>query len=276
MVIKTEVWRRSIPYVQDKVESFILPKLSIKKITIVGSGTTVDCTSTATAHVSLHGIQMKLNNRLFLNIQGDQDPSEEAFHLTLLEEFYKQKHHVAHPNSHWVLEFPTPLPIGGTIELILLMASAAEMGCVSSDAQPYISSFDIILEYDEGYKGKIVIPHISSDKYDTAALSGHLFKYIPPLPKPLRAVIMVTETGDAIDATAYDRLTVKTPEKVYFDGSFAELEAAQESRSKFALTTGYYIMQFPGGIKVQANTLLFDFYNASASNEDVHFLYICY
>lgn len=276
MVKKTEVWRRSIPYVQDKIESFILPKLPITKITIVGSGTTVNCTSTATAHINLHGLQMKIDNRLFLNVQGDQDADEAAFHLTLLEEFYKQKHHVAHPDSHWVIEFPSPLPINANIELILLMASAAQNGCVSSDAQPYIASYDITLEYEDGFKGTHIVPFITSDKFDTAALTDHLYKYIPPMPKPLRAVIMVTETGDAISASAYDRLTVKTPTKIYFDGSMAELEAEQEGRSKYALTTGYYIVQFPGGIKVEANTLLFDFYNAAASNEDVHFLYICY
>lgn len=277
MAKKIEVLRRGIPYTFDKILSIILPKLHITKIFITCSGILKDCTSTATAYISLHGLEMKINNKLFVNLHGRQAVTEESFIWAMYEEFYKQKHHVSFPNDHWEIEFPTPLPINATIELILLMSSSVELGCTDADAQQLIETFDISIEYDDAYVGKSLIPYIwGDDEWDTVATSGDHYKYIPPLPKPLRAVIIATETGDALSNSGYDRLTVRTPEKVYFDGAMSELKALQEGRSKFAQGTGLYIVQFKGGIKVDANTLLFNFYKTTGSNENLHLMYICY
>lgn len=275
MVKKIEVWRKNIRWESGKKEGYILPDLPITKVIIQGTET-VDCTSTSTGENELSTIQMRINNKIFINLQGDHHDAEPATILDILEEFYKQKHRVSHPARQWVLEFPTPLPPKAKIELILGMADYGQVACGSDDAQPFDYTFDIILEFDEGYVGKHIIPYIASDKIDTVAQSGHIYKYIPPMPKPLRAIILGAETGDAFSDSSYDRITIKTPEKVFFSGSWAELKSVQEGRSKFAQGTGMYIIQFTGGIKVDANTLLLDIEKTTGSNEELHLLYICY
>lgn len=274
MVKKIEVWRKNIRWESGKKEGFLLPNLPITKIIIQGTETT-DCTSTSTGENELSTIQMRMNNKVFINLQGDHHDAEPASILDMLEEFYKQKHHVSHPARQWVIEFPSPLP-NAKIELILGMADYGQVACASDDAQPFDYTFDIIIEYDEGFKGIGVLPYITSEKRDTVAQSGHIFIYVPPMPKPLRAIILGTETGDAWSNSAYDRITIKTPEKIFFSGSFAELKSLQEGRSKFAQGTGFYIIQFTGGIKVDANTLLLDIEKTTGSNEELHLLYICY
>jgi len=278
LVKKIEVWRRGIRYSMGGARlSFPLPKLPITKIIVTSSGILKDCTSTATAYISLHGLEMKINNKIFVRLDGRQPAGEESFCWAMYEEFYKQKHHVSFPNDYWAVEFPTPLPVNADIELVLICATSPEIACADADAQPLILTYDIAFEYEDGYVGKSLIPHIwGDDEWDTVATSGNHYKYIPPLPKPLRAVIIATETGDALSNSGYDRLTVRTPEKVYFDGAMSELKALQEARSKYAQGTGLYIVQFKGGIKVEANTLLFNFYKTTGSNENIHLLYICY
>ncbi|GAG47880.1 unnamed protein product, partial [marine sediment metagenome] len=90
----------------------------------------------------------------------------------------------------------------------------------------------------------------------------------------------IIEDDGTISATAeadVNDLIVKTPLKTIFDGTLTDFVAMHEAKSGVALTAGYYIISFPGGIKVAPNSLLFDFYIDTAGTDvEIHFLYICY
>ena len=277
MAIKTEILKQGHKYQSSEYQSFEFPKgKALTKIMIELTEIT-DCTGNRVAETSLHYIKIRVNDKEIMNIGGEQAAATETWGLLVLDQWHLQKHGQAVPSEQWYISFPTPLPKNAKVELILKQASMAENGCSSDDLKAY---YNISFEYDDAYVGKHIIPHVTWVEFDDAALSGDLYHYIPPSPagKKLRAIYFVTEDSATPATATYDFLTVSTPEKVYINNmSMAALKAKQEGESGYALTAGYFVVKFPNGIKVEPQTLLFNFNNAAAGSAVViHMLLISY
>lgn len=236
-----------------------------------------DCSGNRVAETSLRYIKIRINDKEIMNFGGEMAAGTECWGLKVLDQWYQQKKGQAVPSEQWYISFPTPLPKNAKVELLLKQATSLENGCSSDDLAAY---YNISFEYDENYIGKRVIPHVAWVEFDDVAGSGDLYHYIPPSPagKKLRAAYFVTEDGGTPATATYDFLTVSTPEKVYINNmSMAALKAHQEGESGYALTAGYFVVKFPDGIKVEPQTLLFNFNNAAAgSTVVIHMLLISY
>ena len=232
MAKKTLIVSQGLKWFASALDTILIPtELGVSKITISGTEIT-DCTGNRVANCNIDNIKLRVNNLLMVEYnQVELIAGSEPWGMRLLKEFYAQKHLVTMPDEQWFLEFPTPLPKNAKVELIIKQAASLQAGCSSDDQ---VFTYDIIVEYDDAPKGASLIPYITYDAFIITAQSGHLFHYIKPLPKPLRAVIMLTEDGNSLSASAVDSLTVKDPYKIYWDGAMNELEALQEAKSKKA------------------------------------------
>lgn len=267
---------KSVAWTSGGVKNLTLPKAPISKITLSRSDdTSDDCTGTMEANCAIEWIKIRINGKVFIDIGGDQDTGKPPMGLNLLREFYKQKHLVALPNEIQVIELPDALPKDAQVDIMIKWATYTQLGC--SDAS-LTYKIDILIEVEDKVPGKVLVPYIMWDKFDHGALINQHIEVVPALPYRLRAIVFLTEDNGTIQSGDYDRLTVSDPNKIYFDGSMAELEMMQEGRSNIALTDGYYILPFPGGIVVAPNTLrmLFDIGGTGGTDLEVHLLFICY
>lgn len=273
MVRKTQKIAHQNAYVTGKRFEYRLPKANITKILFAGTHTS--CTGgTYTVNTAVEWYKVRVNGRGFMDISGEKDADAVPFGILLWREFYKQKKKVALPNEHFYIHFPFPIPKNAQIELIFKCSIQTDVGTCTSAV---VHKWDILIEHEDKFTGKAVIPYVFCDKFDHAALDGDQINFTPAMPYRLRAIVFLTEDNGTIQSGDYGFINISTPTKVYFDGSMAALEAKQEAESGIALTDGYYIMRFPEGLKVNARELQIKMNIPTAVTDlETHLLYICY
>ena len=277
MTKRTQIFIKNKLIAMGEMQSYTLPRAPISKIIISGVETTA-CATALTVNELFDWIKVRINGKEFIDIGGESVASKVPYGIALWREFYKQKHNgVAMPDNQWIIELPDALPVDAQVDLIFKVKTEAHSKCSDSALVYHI---DIIYELDDKIKGKVVVPFVMCQSFAIGAGVGHQYHYIPALPYPLRSVIMLSEDSDTIEATIGDDindLTIKSPLKTFFDGMTGDLKLEQESKSGVALTAGYFIYSFKGGIKVAPNSLLFDFFvDTAGTATTIHFLYICY
>lgn len=277
MTKRTQIFIKNKLIAMGEMQSYTLPRAPISKIIISGVETTA-CATALTVNELFEWIKIRINGKEFIDIGGESEASKVPYGIALWREFYKQKHNgVAMPNNQWIIELPDALPIDAQIDLIYKIKTEAHSKCSDSALVYHI---DIIYELDDKIKGKVIVPFVMCQRVNFGAGVGHQYHYVPALPYKLRTVVMLSEDSGTIEATLGDDindLTIKSPLKTFFDGMTNDLKLLHESKSGVALTAGYFMYSFKGGIKVAPNTLLFDFFvDTAGTDTSIHFLYICY
>ncbi len=273
MTKRIQIATRAESYSSGQPVKFTMPKAPISKIILSGTVAS-DCTGNVTANAEIEWIKIRINGKIFIDLESDQDAGAVPWWHQLLREFYQQRHFVAMPDNQWIIELPDALPNTAQIDLLFKWASYTQAGCSSNDLT---FNLDILYEMEDKIPGKVVIPYFQWDKFDHGTKTGHQVEHIPALPFKLRAILMACEDNGSLDDTAYADIQIKDPSTIYFDGKMIEFEALQEAKSRKALTAGMYIYVFPNGIVVPPNTLSIDLNITSAGTDtETHLLYICY
>lgn len=263
-------------YVSNKRFNYTLPKAPISKIII--SGTFTSCTTSGFVNNTIFEfIQVRINGKMFIDLTGDEDVDKIPYSWQVWREFYLQKHHVAMPDEHYIIELPDALPKDAQIDLIMKCRVLTSIGgCTGS----VVYTWDINFEMEDKVPGKVLVPYIINDKFDFADNDGNQIEYVPAMPFKLRAICFLIEDDGTLSATPnadISRITIEDPNKIYFDGSLLELKAMHEGKSKKALTAGHWIMVFEGGLKVPPQSLKLTFDVVSGGTDvEVHLVYISY
>ncbi len=191
-----------------------------------------------------------------------------------LREFYKQKHHVDMDDEIFIVDLPDALPKNVKVQLISKMASLASMGCTVS----YDGTFDVIYEHEDKIKGRVIVPYITWGLWNFADDTGDLIKFITTIPFRLHLLILITFDNNVLSATTYDSLKISFPGKPVFEGAMAELKSQHESKSKVALTAGYFMKSWgKKGLKIPTESMKFNFYTETAgTKKQVYYIVICY
>jgi len=271
-----EIFKKKLAYVSGGLISETLPKGKISQINIIGT-TVTDCTGTLVANAAISWIKLRIGSKEFFDLDGDQIDGAVPYSIQLFREFFRQKHHVDMPDNSLIIKLPDALPANVQVSIIIKWNTYTAAGCTADDLTYYI---DITYELEDKIKGKVVVPKIIWEKKAIGILTKHQYHYVVALEYRLRATIFLVEDDGTLSATPkadIESMIIKTPGEPIFDGDMAELKAQHESKSRFALTAGFWIIAYKGGRKVPPNSLLYDFFVETAgTNINVHMLHICY
>ena len=228
------------------------------------------------ANTVIEFIQIRINGILILDWNGETGiAGAMSMGITLLREFYAQLHNADMPAENFIIEFPFPIPANAQIQLIFKMATMASMGVTTSYTG---ASFDVT--YEKGEPSKVVIiPYVTWNEWNDAAIPGHCLHYIPQLPEnmKLRYLLFITDDGGTLANTTYSRLTISILGRILFDGFMVDIQNDQEARSMKAMATGLFMIPFKGGLKVGNAMVKLDFVpTAAGTAKHIRPAFICW
>lgn len=230
---------------------------------------------TYVANCAIEFIQIRINGILLLDWNGETGfAGVTSIGIKLLREFYAQLHNSDMPAENFIIEFPFPIPATAQIQLIFKMASLASMGVTGS----WTGTFDVVYEKDT--PGKVVIiPYVTWHDWNDLNKNGHCLHYIPQLPEnmKLRYLLFITDDGGTLADDTYARLTISMQGKILFDGKMVDIQNDQQARSMKAMTTGFFMIPFKGGMKVPNNAVKLDFVAVTAGTaKHIRPAFICW
>ncbi|MBA7494628.1 hypothetical protein ES702_05205 [subsurface metagenome] len=258
-----------------------MPRVPISQIIIrIGTTPTFSGAGTWVATTSVNGIEIRYKAKQIIDWAGLYNKDDQiSMGMQMLREWNKHMYGQAETANNFVITFPKPLP-AAQLDLIFSEQSAENQG--SDSGGDINAGTHDILYVTEPVKGKPIIPYISTGTWSHGTTSGHKFHFLPATLKEYRLHALMLATHDAGtlgDAELADIRIMNGKEQV-FDGNMADLKSDFQRRRGVINTvaTGMFIIAFPGGIKVEPDTLQLDMnISAAASSEGlVNYAMICY
>ena len=257
-----------------------LPRLPIKQIIIrVGTAITVSA-GTVVANTSVNGIKIRYKTSQIIDWSGLYNKDDQAsMGMQMLREWNKHMYGQAESDDAFVITFPKPLPAA---DLALSFDEQSAQNIGADPAGTVTAGDHDILYVTEKPKGRPIIPYISTGIWSHGTTTGHKFHFLPATLKQFRlhALMLATHDAGALGNDELAELRVMNGDKQVFEGKMSDLKSDFQRRPGVnnTLATGMFIIAFPGGIKVEPDTLQLDMYiSAAASSEGlVDYAMICY
>jgi hypothetical protein len=276
-VATQEIFEEGISFAFDNTITRSLSDIGISKIIVKHNAGSLSGGSSGSlkANSALESLKLKVDNQPLIEWAGLQRDNDLNLGIACMRELYKQLHKVYPVDEYYPIDLPDLIPPNHKVDLVI--KTAVDIDSIQGgDRTDYDNAtLDLLYEAVDALPGSERVPYISWTNWSYAARTGNIFEFLDPFPYPLRALILATHDGGTLANDTYDTLEVRKPKNPIFSGNIQDLRAQQQEKSQIALGTGFFMMTFPEGLLVPANTVQFKFNAGTAgTDKNVHVVMI--